>query len=178
MSDMSVWQQRGLQEDYGIRTAAAAASGPQEATIVWVGTSSISIDGGPAELLPCVRFYLPNTIGEGPGYGPAPYQPVPGWTPSVNDSCVVIFVGNGFGRPYVVEFPTATPLTSSIAVNGSVRLNSPFGATLSSGSGAPTIAGAKGDRYYRTDTPTVANQREYICTVAGVAGSATWVGIL
>lgn len=55
-----------------------------------------------------------------------------------------------------------------------------LGAKVYSGSGAPTnLVGAVGDRYHRTDTPTVANQREYICTVAGAAGgAATWVGIL
>jgi hypothetical protein len=46
------------------------------------------------------------------------------------------------------------------------------------GTGAPVCPGTLGARYHRTDTPTVANQREYICTVAGGAGAATWVGIL
>jgi len=50
-------------------------------------------------------------------------------------------------------------------------------AKLASGVGAPTIAGALGDQYRRTDTPTVPNQRLYVCTVAGAAGVATWVGI-
>jgi hypothetical protein len=52
------------------------------------------------------------------------------------------------------------------------------GARMTSDAGAPTIAGAVGDRYKRTDTPGTVNQREYICTVAGAAGVATWVGIL
>lgn len=50
------------------------------------------------------------------------------------------------------------------------------GAKLRSGSGAPTaVAGdAVGDLYLRTDTPTTANQRIYICTVA----ATTYLGIL
>ena len=51
-------------------------------------------------------------------------------------------------------------------------------ATLSSGTGAPTIAGTAGDFFFRTDTPTVADQRIYVCTVTGGAGAATWVGIV
>jgi hypothetical protein len=47
-----------------------------------------------------------------------------------------------------------------------------------SGTGAPTIGGKSGDHYWRYDTPTTANQRLYICTVAGAAGAATWVGVL
>lgn len=46
------------------------------------------------------------------------------------------------------------------------------------GSGAPGIAGVLGDRYERSDTPSTANQRTYICTTAGAAGVAVWTGIL
>jgi hypothetical protein len=46
------------------------------------------------------------------------------------------------------------------------------GATISSGSGAPSGSATTGDIYFRTDTPTVANQRIYIYT-----GSA-WTGIV
>ena len=52
------------------------------------------------------------------------------------------------------------------------------GASLSSGTGAPTIAGTAGDIFFRTDTPTTADQRIYVCTVSGAAGAATWVGIV
>ena len=52
------------------------------------------------------------------------------------------------------------------------------GAHIKSGAGVPTVAGAVGDWFIRTDTPTVADQRLYVCTVAGGAGAATWVGIL
>lgn len=52
-------------------------------------------------------------------------------------------------------------------------------AVETNGSGAPTaLAGVVGARYWRSDTPGTANQRLYICTVAGIAGAATWVGIL
>lgn len=54
------------------------------------------------------------------------------------------------------------------------------GATFTSGSGAPGEPGNRvpvaGDFYFRTDTPSTANQRIYICTVGG--SSPTWVGIL
>lgn len=62
------------------------------------------------------------------------------------------------------------------------------GPTIYGGSGAPLpalITGGLttysatahvGDYYFRTDTPAVANQRLYVCTVAGNPG--TWVGIL
>lgn len=51
------------------------------------------------------------------------------------------------------------------------------GSVLSSGSGAPTIAGAVGDYYFRTDTPSNADQLVYVCTVEGEAGTATWVAV-
>lgn len=57
-----------------------------------------------------------------------------------------------------------------------IRLTS--NSSLNSGSGAPTIAGTAGDFFFRTDTPTVTNQRIYVCTVTGGAGAATWVGIV
>lgn len=50
--------------------------------------------------------------------------------------------------------------------------------TFNSGSGAPAIAGALGDLYFRVDTPGTALQRIYICTTAGAAGAAVWTGIV
>lgn len=48
------------------------------------------------------------------------------------------------------------------------------------GSGVPVNpaghAPSKGNYYFRTDTPTIANQRIYVCTVGG--SSPTWVGIV
>ena len=53
-----------------------------------------------------------------------------------------------------------------------------LGAMLQSGTGAPTVGSPLGGFYLRTDTPSTVNQRVYVCTVAGIAGAATWVGIL
>ena len=50
--------------------------------------------------------------------------------------------------------------------------------TISSGVGAPVIAGTVGDYFFRTDATGTANERVYVCTVTGAAGAATWVGIL
>lgn len=52
------------------------------------------------------------------------------------------------------------------------------GSKIYNGSGAPTIAGTAGDFYLRRDTPSIANQRIYICTITGGAGTATWIGII
>lgn len=67
---------------------------------------------------------------------------------------------------------------------GAIRLGTSAakGARLWSGSGAPTTPGAAGisyalgDAYFRTDTPTTANQRLYLVTTAGT--SPTWTGVL
>ena len=71
------------------------------------------------------------------------------------------------------------------AFDGNFDWNLPYGGVVltggsrvSSGTGAPTIAGTAGDFFFRTDTPTVTDQRIYICTVTGGAGAATWVGIV
>jgi hypothetical protein len=74
---------------------------------------------------------------------------------------------NTIASPPVVTFPATGPQGPT----------GPSGAGVY-GSGAPAIAGAVGDYYFRRDTPGTANQRIYICTVAGGAGAATWVGIL
>jgi hypothetical protein len=41
------------------------------------------------------------------------------------------------------------------------------GGHIYSASGAPTISAVKGDVYFRTDTPSTASQRIYVCTEAG-----------
>lgn len=53
--------------------------------------------------------------------------------------------------------------------------------TLYHGSGAPSLPGGvssvnAGDYYFRSDTPSTASQRIYVCTVGGAA--PTWVGIV
>jgi hypothetical protein len=73
--------------------------------------------------------------------------------------------------------PRSTLLASGLAIDDDIAQS--IDAQLDpEGSGAPTIAGYLGQRYWRLDTPGTTNQRLYVCTVAGVAGSATWVGIL
>lgn len=68
---------------------------------------------------------------------------------------------------------------SEVQVDGRLKALT-GGANISSGSGAPskpnTINPTAGDIYFRTDTPSTANQRIYICTVGG--GTPTWVGIV
>lgn len=56
-----------------------------------------------------------------------------------------------------------------------------IGAKIWSGTGAPNLPGntsnpTAGDLYIRTDTPSTANQRIYICTVGGA--TPTWGGIV
>ena len=62
--------------------------------------------------------------------------------------------------------------------DGALQFLTTGGGALWGGSGAPAIAGTLGDFYFRTDTPSTALQRIYVCTVTGGAGAATWVGIL
>lgn len=109
MSDAGIWGQKLAQQKLGIRTAIPAAPGPQEAVVTKVGTAVIAMAGQTGTEMPVVWFSLPTTFGPAPGFGPAPYQPVHGWAPTVGTPCLVAFVGNGVGRPYVLMFPTATP---------------------------------------------------------------------
>lgn len=46
------------------------------------------------------------------------------------------------------------------------------------GKSAPLIGGNVGDKYWRSDGTVGSSTLLYTCTVAGAAGSATWVGIL
>ena len=50
------------------------------------------------------------------------------------------------------------------------------GVAMSSGAGVPTIAGAIGDLYFRTNGGV--GSTEYRCTTAGGAGAAVWTAIL
>ena len=76
------------------------------------------------------------------------------------------------------DFYANTLYSFSDPIIATGRLGLQSAATLNSGTGAPTIAGTAGDFYFRTDTPTTADQRIYVCTVSGAAGAATWVGIV
>ena len=84
-------------------------------------------------------------------------------------SMQVIGEHNG-GFPFVVDSAGLTQANQGLQVDSASQFNS--------GTGAPTIAGTAGDFFFRTDTPTTADQRIYICTVTGAAGAATWVGIV
>lgn len=54
------------------------------------------------------------------------------------------------------------------------------GARITSGAGAPTTPGGAnptaGDFYFRTDAPSTATERLYVCTVGGA--TPTWVGVV
>lgn len=65
--------------------------------------------------------------------------------------------------------------TSGLAALGGFLLSRQGVASsrLWGGSGAPTFSATSGDYYLRSDTPTVANQRLYVCT-----GGTAWTGIL
>lgn len=76
-----------------------------------------------------------------------------------------------------VETVTDTNLGTVMQLGNHVQIGTGMVA-FCSGAGAPTIGGNKGDLYFRSDTPSSNNQRIYICTVAGTAGHATWVGIV
>lgn len=70
---------------------------------------------------------------------------------------------------------TGTGLTASGGGNilgGSLTIN---GTDILSGSGSPngSVSGTSGDYYFRTDTPSTANQRIYVCT-----GGTSWTGIV
>ena len=64
------------------------------------------------------------------------------------------------------------------AATGAIRAGTTAGpgGSFFSGSGAPTsLNGTAGDFYFRTGTPSTANQRIYVCTATGTPG--TWSGI-
>jgi len=62
---------------------------------------------------------------------------------------------------------------------GNIKVFEPY-----TGTGVPALAtvpsgGSVGEFYFRTDTPSTANQRIYICTVAGTSTAlGTFVGIV
>lgn len=87
------------------------------------------------------------------------------------------------GQPVLQLFDSGAVIRAEF--DGNFDWNLPYGGVIltggsrvSSGTGAPTIAGTAGDFFFRTDTPTTADQRIYVCTVTGGAGAATWVGIV
>jgi hypothetical protein len=91
-------------------------------------------------------------------------------------SGTAIYTRDGFG---------SIAMTGNLGVSGSAtvkQLTSSLtgGGKVSQGSGAPSLPNglnpAVGDVWLRTDTPGVANQRIYFCTVGGA--TPTWVGVV
>lgn len=86
--------------------------------------------------------------------------------------------------------PYTNPVTSNAEnlVNAPIKLNTEVatsgpsgGASLHSGTGSPqgVVAAGSGAFYFRTDAPSVSNERLYVCTVGGATAAATtWVAIL
>ena len=69
--------------------------------------------------------------------------------------------------------------TSDVVLVDSNSNGNPSGLAPRVGSGVPdALAGTLGEFYLRTDTPGVASQNIYVCTVAGIAGAATWGALL
>jgi hypothetical protein len=73
-----------------------------------------------------------------------------------------------------------TSFPNSVVAAAQFGSNLPGGGRISQASGAPHspngVSPNPGDIYFRTDTPAVASQRIYVCTVGG--GSPTWLGIV
>lgn len=93
------------------------------------------------------------------------WGPVVNDTPNSNILPFANFIGGAFTNSMSVNL-----LVSSLTGGG----------RIAQGSGAPTHPNGgnpvAGDIFFRTDTPSTANQRVYICTVGGA--SPTWVGIV
>lgn len=92
------------------------------------------------------------------------------------DGSQICSVG-GDGNGSINVTPSASNRALKILTGGFAINSGSSGTNMWSGSGAPAIAGTAGDFYFRTGTPTTANQRIYVCTATGAAGVATWVGI-
>lgn len=86
----------------------------------------------------------------------------------------------------VLEFPAGVVTSFFYLAGNQLQYNQLLsqetgGGTISQGSGAPPSTYSSGnspvagDIYFRTDTPTVANQRIYICTTGG--GTPVWAAI-
>jgi hypothetical protein len=105
--------------------------------------------------------------------GQSPWQ----MTMGASTIASVAHPGISFGAPYNAAI--ISPSSGVIAVAAGLQLgvgyaSQPAGSRLWSGSGAPNIAAsAAGDVYFRTDTPSTANQRVYVATATN-----TWTGIL
>ncbi len=96
---------------------------------------------------------------------------------------IIGYVGTSGGKPGIVfggsqDTGIIRDAAGVLGIAGGLRLGTGFssvtGGRLWSGSGAPDVADSvAGDFYFRTDTPTTANQRIYVATAAN-----TWTGIV
>lgn len=105
--------------------------------------------------------------------GQSPWQ----MTMGASTIASVAHPGISFGAPYNAAI--ISPASGVVAIAAGLQLgvgyaSQPAGSRLWSGSGAPNIsASVAGDFYFRTDTPSTANQRIYVATAAN-----TWTGIV
>jgi hypothetical protein len=67
--------------------------------------------------------------------------------------------------------------TGALINNAGATANGALGAMIQSGAGVPVVGSPAGGFYFRTDGNSATKTNIYVCTVAGVAGGATWVGI-
>lgn len=104
-------------------------------------------------------------LGQDPGDGTIRGLFMDSGSTFLNGPVIVSGISSGFA-------PVLASAVTLVNPTGTLTLN----ATLTSGSGAPTASGTKGDIYFRTDTPTTANQRIYINSSATTG--TTWTGIV
>lgn len=141
-----------------------------------------TLDDGSGDLAIAGTLRVPGQVGSGssaaPGFNFSSFGA--GTVADLGGNIGIALLGNGLGVVFNSGgnnlFANNGVLAAAINSDGSMQPN--MAAKIHAGTGAPTIAGAVGDLFFRTDTPTVADQRIYICTVAGAAGAATWVGIV
>lgn len=84
----------------------------------------------------------------------------------------VFYVAIRYAGSYTDVATFTTAGINSVAVFPGTGFNADVAGGLYQGSGSPTTAAGMGAIYYRTDTPTVANQRIYIYT------GTEWTGIV
>jgi hypothetical protein len=88
-----------------------------------------------------------------------------------------ILTQNGSGQTVNALNPNGD---SSVQIGNNISGTGALGARLWSGSGAPSKPGntnpTAGDWFLRTDTPSTANQRLYVCTTGGA--SPVWAGVV
>jgi hypothetical protein len=172
----------------GSSTAAPATlgivnAGAGNAARIFLGDTSNAIQSA-TSLSPSIQTYYGLQI-----YGNRQTTPSNTYT-LTNDTCLIVYAQHAADKGVVVQGAasqtadlqqwqnSAGTALSKVDAGGGLTVTQ--GARITSGSGAPTTPGGAnptaGDVYHRTDTPSTANQRLYVCTVGGA--SPTWVGIV